>query len=166
MDFDSIISIILILLFFVAPSILKQLAQKKKKAGEKAPQRVTKSSLFERLGEQIREYAQTIERQGQRGEQGQAWEELAEDRESQMQDADVFDPDLYPDERDFEPPDRPAVREKPEKPAVKPKKPIPVQDPLSGFALMQGEPSSLQLRQAIIWSEILSKPIALRDNSM
>lgn len=165
MDFDSIITIILILLFFVFPSILKQLAQKKKTEKE-APQRVTKLSLFERLGEQIREYALTIEKQGQKQPE-QVWEELAEEQESPAQYEQAYEPDPDPEERDFEPYARPLVRKEPEKPVVTPKKfPPAAQDALPCFASLQREPSSLELQQAVIWAEILAKPIALRGNSM
>lgn len=167
MDFDSIISIILILLFFVAPSILKQVAQKKKKAEEKAPQAVTKLSLFQRLGEQIREYALNLERQARQNEQGKetGWEAFEEEPQGEF--PNPFDPDRYAEETELE--SSPIVRAEPKRAVPKPEKIKKTrQGPCarSAFAPVQGEPSPLQLQQAIIWSEILSKPIALRDNSM
>lgn len=170
MDFDSIISVILILLFFIAPSILKQFAQKKNKEG-KVPQRVTKLSLFQRLGEQIRDYALNLEGQTRKNGQGndQGWEAFAEDQDPLLGEGEVFHPEVDSDERDFEPPARPIVPAEPKRTDLKPEKtkePRPMPCARTAFAQVQGEPSSRQLQRAIIWSEILSKPIALRNNSM
>ena len=65
MDFDSIITFLLLILFFVFPTILKQL---KKKTSASAPaDKAKKLSLFEKLGEQIRQYAENLEQEAAKG---------------------------------------------------------------------------------------------------
>ncbi len=51
MDFDSVITFLLLLLFFVFPSILKRFAQKKKASVPTQVEKTKKLSLFEKLGD-------------------------------------------------------------------------------------------------------------------
>ena len=67
MDFDSIISFLLIILFFVMPTILNRL--KKKTAASAPAGKPKKLSLFEKLGEQIRQYAENLEQEAAKGNQ-------------------------------------------------------------------------------------------------
>jgi len=170
MDFDSIITIILILLFFTFPTILKQLNRKKKTGA--APDKVKKPSLFGKLGNKIREFAEEIEKQAQERKQGQGWEELEDDREMVKTYEDPFDPDAYEDDgyqndEILEPMPEPsismAVSDKPEKSGLKSEKPSSGWEHCSGNSYGQTRLSSSRLQQAVIWSEILSKPVALRQ---
>jgi hypothetical protein len=175
MDFDSIITIILILLFFTFPTILKQLSRKKKTSA--APKKAGKLSLFGKLGEKIREFAKEIEKQAKGKKPGQGWEELADDGETARIYEDPFDPDGYADDayaddgyaddESFDPMSEPsviaAVSDKEKKPVSKSERPLPGSDRSSGSAYGQRQLSPHRLQQAIIWSEILSKPVALRQ---
>jgi hypothetical protein len=169
MDFDSIITIILILFFFTFPTILKQLSRMKKTGV--APDKAKKLSLFGKLGDKIREFAEEIEKQAQEKQQGQGWEEIADDREIVKTYEDPFDPDEYEDDGSlddevFKPMPEPsilaAVSDEPEKSFLKSEKPSFGREHCSGSAYGQNRLSSPRLQQAIIWSEILSKPVALR----
>ncbi len=169
MDFDSIISLILILLFFLFPTIIKQLSIRKE-TGKAAPQTATKLSLFQRLGEQIREYALNLERQARQNEQGKetGWDAFEEQPQEEF--SNPFDPDRNAGETELEsspivPVERPVLRSEKLRPApcfVQSR----VREPGLAFDIFQKEPSNRDLQQAIIWSEILSKPIALRNKSI
>ncbi|MCK5835624.1 MAG: hypothetical protein KAH09_00030 [Desulfobacula sp.] len=170
MDFDSIITIILILLFFTFPTILKQLNRKKKTST--APNKAKNLSLFGKLSDKIREFAQEIEKQAKEKKQGQGWEELADDGEMVKTYEDSFDPDAYEDDgyqNDEVLKPMPessisvAVSDKPEKPVLKPEEQLPGLENMSADFCGQSQLSSSRLQQAIIWSEILSKPVALRQ---
>ncbi len=172
MDFDSIISILLILLFFIFPTLLKRLSQKKKtagpvQAGKSKTGKAKKLSLFEKLGEQIREYAQTIEREAQKGKQPQEtyWDHLADDGEFQSSGEESFETKDYTEDYMEEPVGEPSVSAKElERSVPKPKKPVPAGDLSLPDPFRQPKLSSSHLQQAIIWSEILSKPVALRED--
>jgi hypothetical protein len=172
MDFDSIIPILLVLLFFVFPSLLKRFNKKKKTAGPARAGEAKKLSLFEKLGEQIREYAQTLEQEAQKGRQPREniWDQLADDEEfpsphegSFEQD---FEPDVYADEPVVEPIVSAAAPMSPDK-KVRQSMPtagnnVSACDPSSSNIFRPRKLSSRRLQQAVIWSEILSKPVALR----
>lgn len=166
MDFDSIISFLLIILFFITPAVLKRL---KKKTPASAPAgKVKNLSLFEKLGEQIRQYAENLEQDAAKGKQPREtqeniWDQLAGEEDFQ---------DTYEEspEEAFAPVAQPRVsaadRVMPVKekvgPAPTPKKHVFVQPPSLTSVFGQPKFSANQLQQAVIWSEILSKPIALR----
>ncbi len=172
MDFDSIISLLLIISFFVFPSLLKRLSQKKKtgptQAGKAETGKAKKLSLFEKLGEQIREYVQTLEQEAQKGKQShkaQEWDHLAEDREFQTYEEDL-EPEVYADEPVVEPSVSAAasvIQEKKLEHVPKPEKPMLACDSSTIGVFRPDRLSSCHLQQAIIWSEILSKPVALRQ---
>ena len=168
MDFDSIITILFIIGFFVLPSILKQVQARKK--NPTAPNRTKKNpSLFDRVGEQIRQFVQELEQKGQQPQPTEKtpdtlWDTLAEDkdlpsdRETTGEDAnmDGSPPLVYQEkevlEKDFPTEERLRPRRK-DRSLRKPTR------RLAGPYCFK----SNALQNAIIWSEILSKPVALRD---
>ena len=118
-------------------------------------------SLFEKLGEQIRQYAENLEQEAAKGKQSQKpkktiWDQLAGEEDF---DEEAFVPVA-------EPPvftaDRVMPAKQKERPAPKSEKQVFVKPPSSTTIFGQPTFSSDQLQQAVIWSEILSKPIALR----
>lgn len=180
MDFDSIIPFLFVFAFFVLPSILKQIKARKKKAAPSKPARQT-PSLFGKLGERIQEFIQELERQAREQkkaarntpeEQGTVWETLTEDEEPNVffepsgrdpgndltEDAD-FDEFLAPgpgknmETREVPPPEEKRYSRKKEVQRE------PVMQTVSKNYRINSNP----LKNAIIWSEILSKPLALRD---
>ncbi len=168
MDFDSIIPLLFIIAFFVLPSLLKQIMGRKKKTGK--PKVIKKNpSIFDRIGEQIKKFVQDLEEQSRQQRQGTkeqntGWEELAEDEES------YSDYETAGEDADFSTPSTIVSPKKsvPEK-AAWPAKRIPSGQKeicvkerkrnLSGICRYKSNP----LQNAIVWSEILSKPIALRE---
>jgi len=182
MDFDSIISFLLILLFFVAPTLLKRFNQKKKtaaplKAGTTTTEKVKKISLFERLGDQLREYAQTLEQEAKKKppSPGDIWEHLVDEQEFPPSQEDSFegggDPPGYGGEPMADPPVFTAASVMPGK-MMPGKKAVPIPErkgsvcgsPRTGSFRSPRRSSCHQLQQAIVWSEILSKPVALRQD--
>ncbi|MCP3941771.1 MAG: hypothetical protein GY710_09860 [Desulfobacteraceae bacterium] len=174
MDFDSIIPFLLLILFFILPSILKRLNQKKKPSGSTLPGKTKKLSLFEKLGEQIQEYVQNLEQETKKEKQPQEnyWDYLADGEQLQTgQEAPLEKiPDAnnyYVDNPVVEPPVLTTASKIPEEKlntyTAKSEKPVPTNTPFQETSFDQvGLPYS-QLQRAIIWSEILSKPIALRE---
>ncbi|MEN8211861.1 MAG: hypothetical protein ABFR31_09095, partial [Thermodesulfobacteriota bacterium] len=87
MDFDSIITFLLIIVFFVLPGILKQIKAVKRKSTKpkKAKKKAKKSpSIFDRIGEKIQQFINELEQQARQQrqagkKQGSEWDRLAED---------------------------------------------------------------------------------------
>jgi hypothetical protein len=167
MDFDSIISIFLIFIFFVLPALLKRF-QAKKRPGTKTIPAKKKASLFERMGEQIQEFVKNLEEQakaekGTEGKKDGIWERLAEDEKSDAGSLKIETP-VYEKRttigyQDSAPkkmisPVQTGFKKKEKGPAGKPGPYCP-----ETYALN----SRRKLRQAVVWSEILAKPLALRE---
>lgn len=162
MDFDSIVTFLFIIAFFILPSILKQIQARKKKVAKPKKARKT-PSIFGRISEQIQQFVQELENQAKQQkkethEQETIWDTLAEEEEPSF----VFesvDEDAGFNEPEPEKIERPVKKKiysrKPEQESCL-KAPLqPVQQPYCF--------KSNPLQNAIIWSEILSKPLALRE---
>jgi hypothetical protein len=165
MDFDSIITFLFIFAFFVLPSILKQIKARKKKAPQ--PKKVKKKlSIFGRLGDRIRQFIRDLEKQAQlqrqaAGDQVTVWEELSEDEEEVSPSYERLDEDA-----DFSKPE-PVVFKPPVKKRRQRQKPMK-KSSVAGMALQTSVSGTYRfksnpLQNAVIWSEILSKPLALKD---
>ncbi len=148
------------------PAVLKRL---KKKIPTSAPAgKARKLSLFEKLGEQIRQYAENLEQEAAKGKQSQKtqetiWDQLAGEEEFQDIHGDFHEEALGPvAEAPVFTADRVMPAKKKERPAPKSEKQVFVQQPSLTRGFGPAKFSSDQLQQAVIWSEILSKPIALR----
>ncbi len=167
MDFDSIIPLLFIIAFFVLPSIFKQIMAKNKKTG--APEKINKNpSIFEKIINQVRQFVRDLEEQAQQQRQGtkeqdQGWEALAEhedthsDFETIGEDADFSGPSTIVSQKEgtFEKAVPPAKIIPPRK------KEISIRERkrhLSKRYRFKSDP----LQNAVIWSEILSKPLALK----
>ena len=167
MDFDSIIVFLLIIVFFVLPSLLKQIKARKKKTA--APKTIKKNpSIIDRIGERIQNFVKELEEQARQQRQGireqdQGWAELAEEES-------YSDFETIGEDADFSVPSTIVSPKKsvPEK-AAWPAKRVPSRQKeicvkerkrdLSATCRYRSNP----LQNAIVWSEILSKPIALRE---
>ncbi|SDU49496.1 hypothetical protein [Desulfobacula phenolica] len=190
MDFDSIITVIFLIIFFIMPSILKQLqARKKKKLASKiiTPKgKKTKPSIIGRIGDQIREFVEELEKQAQQQEKAAEkpdtlWDVLEEEQTSHPglevtgEDVDKY---VTPGKTDYpgtrircqkdvppEKTDRSAerIRYQREESCNGNRK----EEPCSGKPMRHFRNrycfKSDPLQNAVIWSEVLSKPIALKD---
>ncbi|MCP3874019.1 MAG: hypothetical protein GY699_12785 [Desulfobacteraceae bacterium] len=170
MDFDSIITFLFIIVFFVLPSIFKQIRAKSKKAGSSGKTE-QKPSIFGRIGEQIQQFVQELEKQAQQQKQGQkepstVWETFEEDQEELPQFETAGRDTSYDEPEGFVSKEAliPEVDPVPDR-VVKPKKQAPpqVKQPVMQSSSSQSRFRSNQLQNAVIWSEILGKPLALRD---
>jgi hypothetical protein len=174
MDFDSIITVIFLIMFFILPSILKKVqARKKKTVAPKITPKTKKTnpSILGRIGDQIREFVQELERQARQQEKtakkpDTPWDALEEDkdlypgREMTGEDAaadtgefpaPVSQKGITPKKTEY-PAER--IRSRREEPCVR--KPM---RHLRDRYCFKSDP----LQNAVIWSEILSKPLALRN---
>ena len=169
MDFDTLITYILLFLFFVLPSILKRKGKKKNTAPRKKKK---KPSIFDRVGEKIQEFIRELERQAQEAkkeQEGSVWDEL-DDRDEDMVPAyEAGGDDFRPHEPDefFPEPESPGVS-RPKRTAVpiKPaEKPDPRDmDPCPAVPAVRAGLPAHALQQAVVWSEVLGPPIALRKD--
>lgn len=179
MNFDSTVTFLFIIAFFVLPTILKQLkGRKKKKTGLKAKKKTglkaknKKPSFFNRIGDQIQQFVRELEDQARQQkeaakDQESAWESLAEDDirysgiETVGEDADFNVPKRYV-------PDKKIESKRPEQPK---RRQAQIKDSsrcameksarLSNTYRFKSDP----LQNAVVWSEILSKPVALREDN-
>jgi len=169
MDSDSVITFLFIFAFFVLPSILKQIKARKKKAPQ--PRKVNKNkkifSIFGRIGEQIRQFVRELEKQTriqrQAGkEQGTVWETLAPDGEvSPDFEKNDEDADFY--EAEPEVVKQPVTDERqPQSTGAKSSFTEFEKSVLTPAGSRPGRFKTNPLQNAIVWSEILSKPVALR----
>lgn len=173
MDFDTLVNLGILFLFLVLPSLVKRKKTKKTmpvpQGGEKQKPSEKKGvfALFGKISDQIEHYRRQLERQArlQNQKAGKTvWEDLADplpedtgkDREP-LEEAFQMEPW---EEEDIGSPDaaKTLAKKFPESGPAK-KKSIPGAGPVS-------EPDRMgasRLRQAVIWSEILGRPVSLRQ---
>ncbi len=180
MDFDTLINIVILVLFFVLPAVLNRFKKKARKASAATAKKKTgkpKSLIFGNISDQIQKFLKDLEQQARQQEQSAdktVWDELA--REPGYEDEDVSEEDV----RLPEGWDKPPVEKAPEpwKPApyaaaeserhgrqarVKPKRYRPSPPPLADCqAKARARNRACRLRRAVVWSEILGKPVALK----
>lgn len=168
MDFDSIISIFLIFIFFVLPALLKRFQAKKRPGAKTAPVKKN-ASFFERMGEQIQEFVKNLEQQAMAEKtaaekKDSIWERLAEDDTSDMDAGNLKTAPPAHEKRivagDREPEPQKGIL--PVQTDSKKKRAVPVEKPGSYCPETYALNSRRKLRQAVVWSEILGKPPALR----
>lgn len=206
MDFDSFITYILILLFFVGPTILKQWQKKQKKKNsttskQSKPDQVQsdlkqsgsqKPGLFGKIQGLIQQFVKELEAQALEAKRKAAqdqdqtrhgvWDELRDPEEPgdpDEQDADFpedqYTQDPYPDnidEDEFDEVELPYYQaietEDISDSTSKSLDAEPISDPIKETGKVAVQPrqfKSNQLQNAIVWSEILSKPMALRNET-
>ena len=186
MDFDSIVTLIFILVFFVLPSLIRQIQARKKKKPVIKPKKKKRSffkkkaavkikkkkpSFFNRISDQIQQFVQELEEQARLQkkaamEEQAAWESLAEGDAPKPEtvvlgeDADVKPTtgQVADTERGAKQPEPLEQRHVPETDSSKSDR--------DAFALHSDvyRYKSNPLQNAVVWSEILSKPVALRDD--
>ncbi len=172
MDFESIISFVLLFLFFIFPSVLKKMGRKKKSASPSVSQVKKKNSLLGKLGEQIQAFMRELEEQAKKAKQeqeGSGWDQLDDgtDIQEPLSSSDLdfeaephmaadtgADPEYIAPELDVsrgenQPKNRKRSREERS------------MQPLC-LETVQGNLPSHALQQAVVWSEVLGKPVALR----
>ena len=179
MDFDSIITFLFIIAFFILPGILKQIKAKKKKSI--TPKKAKKKpSIFDRISEKIQQFVKELEQQALKqkqadNKQDSEWDRFEED-EMSSQDFETID-----QEADFSKPEpEMPVTLIPEaqipaysatiKEAEKDRTKQEIKESLSGKGeMIQPQVTakyvfkSNPLQNAVIWSEILGKPIGLKN---
>ena len=184
MDFDSIITFLFIIVFFILPGILKQIKAKKKKSV--IPKKAKKTpSIFDRIGEKIQQVVRELEQQALKQKQAEnkqdsEWDRFEEDEilsqdfETVYQEEDFSEPESgIPEsgipEAAFEEAQIPAYSvavKKPEEDRTKQE----IKESLLGKGAMIQHPGTAKyvfksnpLQNAVIWSEILGKPIGLKN---
>jgi len=164
MDFDSIVTFLFIIAFFILPSIFKKVMARKKKPV--TPKKVKmKLSIFDRIREQIQQFVKELEEQAKQQKKETrdnktVWETLGEDEESPPvvesvgDNADLTDPGP----KVFPPRAKKRIQHR-----KRIQKPCTDEQVLQRSMYESCRFKSNPLQNAIIWSEILSKPLALRD---
>jgi len=180
MDFKSFIPFLLIFLFFVGPIIFKQWQKKQKKqkkTGSK-PIKKKRSGLFARIGEPInillKEFEKQVREAQKKSAQGKEtpWNKL-DDSEmtsaAQTYEASKMDADFSTVPRetlDFNYRSETETQAADSSAGVSPYSTAPFDEPgLDSDRSAKGARfRSNPLQNAVVWSEILSKPVALSDD--
>lgn len=174
MDLDSIITLLFLFFFFVLPGLLKRLKPKKKAAAPVAAKPKKGILAFGGLAQKIQQFIQQIEEQAKQQQQAQkaeesSWEEFMVD-ETDSQEQDRWDGDFDPKPSpEIKLPDPDVLQEAPASVSLH-----PVTSQISGPytqgpAVQAGQSwtagtfRSNPLQNAVIWSEILGKPVGLKN---
>ena len=180
MDTDTLITYVLLFLFFVLPTILKR---RKKKAAQKAGEEKmqTTKTGFLGLGNALRGFLKELEKQAQEAKAAQKqaseasdnsiWELLdeREDKVPEMTTSGRAGTGYASAASDDPEPEKPyaaseAAKAPEEKPRARVKK---VPEPQAAAPKVKGVQSALPvsaLQQAVVWSEILGPPKAFRQD--
>lgn len=178
MDQETLINIVLVFFFLIITSLvrgLKARQQKKKLKNKKQAAKPSVFPFFQKIRDQIQESLRELEKQArQQKQQSQPetepsdpgfWDELSEEEvnsgesETAVSKIETVDADVYSRE------EVPA-RKQTSEPQVQNQetKTRPAQEPVPPPTLHPyGRRPSL--RQAVVWAEIIGKPVALRENT-
>ena len=173
MDLDTIISLVILLAFFVLPQMMKMVMGRQKKNPPASEEKEKKPGVVEKIFLRVQEYIEEIEAAAKKeapsgGEGTDFWEAIhdesargeeyetdrADDTLTQME-APLTEPGPVPPQRAAPPDLRPEIRKK--------KQSRCRQTTKRGYGLGGGRRTPLQ--NAVIWSEILGPPRAMKDNS-
>ncbi len=179
MDLDSIITFLFIILFFVLPGILKKFKAVKKK--DKKPKKIKKKpSVVDTIGQRIQRFIrgpeqQNLQQRQKEGRQDSQWGRFSED-EISPHDFESPDPEdvFVPTQPGVPEPEIPEAQSSAHTAAVKEpaddinrqnikkslsdKKPVMQHMDRSEYVFR-----SNPLQNAVIWSEILGKPVGLKE---
>ncbi len=176
MDSDSVITFLLFFAFFILPSIFKQIQARKKKGQKKASANpVNKSSVIGKIRYRIQQFVKELEEQAQKGRQQQTadpgqdfWDslgkEVPEDQSAYSREPEADPGTGFVEEPDLPPAVEPFTQE-PAPPVSRPGMDVSTLMPRKKKkAAFFGQFRRHPLQNAIVWSEILSKPVALRQD--
>ncbi len=168
MNFDSIISIFIIIVFFILPVVLKRLQAKNKSVAKSGPVVKKKASLFERMGEQVQEFVKNLEQQAMTekeaaGKKDGIWERLAEDEKADPGSLNIEKPVHGKRSMTGDQDPEPQKMMNRVQTGFKKKRELPIEKPGPYCPENYALNSRRKLRQAVVWSEILAKPLALRE---
>jgi len=166
MDFETVVGL-LVFFFYVVPVILKKV-RRKKNAGKPPVGKPPKQGLAARFAEKAQLVIKDLEKQAAESrknksrakETGSPWDGLVAADDSKEPEFDYFEPIDEPEEP------APVKAAEPIKPVV-PVRPVKRKVPAAGQPLPATVTTAMTpegLRNAVIWSEILSPPLALRDD--
>ncbi len=172
MDFDSIISFLFLMAFFILPGLLKRF--KAIKAKNAKPAQVTKKpSIFDKIGEKIQKFIRELEQQAKQQKQAGShqtseWDALAEEEASSLEFETYDQEDDIAGTHELKKPEPLIPAEdisyiavkKPEKAIEQPliDQNLLIKPSISTKYVFKSNP----LQNAVIWTEILGKPIALK----
>jgi hypothetical protein len=178
MDFDSIIPLLIFIVFVGLPAIFRKI-RGKKNSEKSAYAKTRKISLFDRISEKIQGAIREAEQQRQQNRQEDSydtvkkpeslWEILAEEEKAQEA-PHVYkkpEPDLS-QTVEFDSVLEPEETEKSQKVILEEEKKVVPVIKAAPACYLSGQyelNSGSQLRQAIVWAEILAKPVSLRAAS-
>jgi hypothetical protein len=170
MDLETLINIVLVFLFLLITTLVRVLKSKtKKKPGiQKKQSRNPLFSFFQKIRDQIQESLQELERQARQQQTRQQtdnddaddpgfWDELAEENLPEQKSSTPMEQDTISSQTPAKgiPRQQPDTIAASEKATRKQAVPPPTIHPYGR------RPS---LRQAVVWSEIIGKPVALRKD--
>lgn len=163
MDFDSIVTVIIIASFFIFPSILRQLRGRKEKA---KPAKKKKPSFFNKIQGQIQNFITELEQQAQQQKaqkkEGTFWDTLTEDSGEEYKTESLEEERYDLRVSSLEPSLETIERTADITPAQSKNKPMAHSMPEIRSHPRKFNYRRHPLQNAIVLSEILSRPVALR----
>jgi flagellar biosynthesis GTPase FlhF len=179
MDLETLINIVLVFFFLLITTLVrglkaKQKQQKKKVRKQKQPAKPSPFSFFQKIRDQIQESLQELEKQARQQRQQKEtepepsdttfWDELSEDGDipqEQEKPTDRETEPAYTRDRADDPIQQMALDSQVEDREIR-TPPSPKEVPPPTLHPYGRRPS---LRQAVVWAEIIGKPVALRKGS-
>jgi hypothetical protein len=167
MDLDTLMNVVLIAIFVIITMVIQAVKSMQKKKPGTAPEKASKKSWFpllQKFKDQLREYAEELERQARQARQQQEppdetfWNELTE-QELEDDEAAAAAADSRPPE-----PRRPYPEETREKRGKKTEPVTPMPESVGVWKTPSWVREHPDLRQAVVWAEIIGKPVALKKD--
>lgn len=155
MDFDALIPIVIFLLFFIFPTVFKIVIRKKKNS---------QPNILGKIGDQVQKFVQELEQQGQQQHKTEArnvWEMFEEASGEPIDEKTIQE---LPEKKPLPPklsPEKMSLRTS-EKRLLSKKQDVSIETvfPARNFSIKANP-----LQNAVVWSEILASPLALRNKN-
>lgn len=161
MDQDTLINVVMIVFFVIITMVIQAVKSKQKKKPGTAPEKGSQKSWFpllQKLKDQFQEYIEDLERQARQAKQQQEppdstfWDELTEEE--------MPDDDDSPDAASR----RPSREETRGKRREKTAPVTPMPKSVGAWKTPSWVRQHPDLRQAVVWAEIIGKPVALKKD--
>jgi FtsZ-interacting cell division protein ZipA len=182
MDQETLINLVLVFFFLIITTLVRGLKarQKKKLTKKKQTAKPSMFSFFHKIRDQIQESLQELEKQAR--QQRQQQQQQQQQPETESSDPTFWD-ELSEDEMIQEERQMPSAQETEKKRAatrnqtrdpiqkIAPERPVQGREIKTPHSSDEVPPPTLHpygrrpsLRQAVVWAEIIGKPVALRKN--
>ncbi|HSL62201.1 MAG TPA: hypothetical protein VK885_10460 [Desulfotignum sp.] len=167
MDIDTLINLVMIIFFLIIAMVIQAVKAMQKKKPGKAPEKGSQRTWFpliQKLKDQFQAYIEHLERQARQAKQQQEapdptfWDELTEEDLEEAEDASGADDSKQHD------PVQPSWQEIRDKRRGKTDVVTPMPKAVGSWKTPAWVRQHPDLRQAVVWAEIIGKPVALKKD--